>query len=132
MKDCAKLNNVPVGRWRVKKGHPVAEALSTGTVVCSWAHRKPPYALTMLKYQESLYDQHIFTDRKPQEIEIDGFPAWTGERLAPRPTCVIMIDTHDQQHLLIEYNVTGPIDDNTVNCDYLPDIGSELIKALRR
>lgn len=130
MKDCAKLADVPVARWQVRKGRPVAEALETGTVSCSWAHRKPPYALTLLTYQESIYDGHIFSDTEPKEIAVRGFPAWTGERTEGRPTCLIEIDIDDGQYLSITYNVTGPIEDNTVNCDRLPDIGAELVDAL--
>lgn len=132
MKNCAALDDVPVARWQVKPGRPVAEALKTGTVSCSWAHRKPPYALTLIKYQESIYDGHIFSETEPKEIEVRGFPAWTGQRMAVRPTCLIEIDIHDHQYLAISYNVTGPVEDNTVDCDRLPDIGAELVDALLR
>ncbi len=84
----------------------------------------------MIIYQESIYDTSIFSDAEPKETEVLGFPAWTGSRMTGRPTCEIVIDTQDQQHLAITYNVTGPIKDNTVNCARLPDIASEMISAL--
>lgn len=132
MKDCTALDDVPVTRWQVQPGRPVGERLKSGTVSCSWAHQKPPYALTLIKYQESIYDRSIFSDTEPEEIEVDGFPAWTGQRMDVRPTCEINIDIHDTQHLSISYNVTGPIEDNTVDCDRLPAIGTELVEALLR
>lgn len=84
----------------------------------------------MIKYQESAYSTYVFSDTEPEETVVRGFPAWTGERMEVRPTCVIVIDIHDQQRLVITYNVTGPIEDNTVNCGHLADIGSEVISAL--
>ncbi|MFC7623999.1 DUF3558 family protein [Microlunatus sp. GCM10028923] len=132
MKNCAALDDVPVTRWQVKPGRPVGEALKTGTVSCSWAYRKPPYALTLIKYQQSIYDGYIFSETEPTEIEVRGFPAWTGQRMEVRPICLIEIDIQDDQYLAITYNVTGPIKDNTVDCDRLPDIGAELVDALLR
>ncbi|HEY3514288.1 DUF3558 family protein [Kribbella sp. NPDC051137] len=132
VRDCTALDRIPVERWQLKKGKPVAEWLGkTGTLVCTWAYRQPPYSLTVIVYQQSVYDGTIFSDAEPKEIEVGGLPAWSGARMRVRPTCEVVIDTHEGQHAVVDYNVTGPVEGRTVNCAVMPEIAADVITALR-
>ncbi|GAA1572395.1 hypothetical protein GCM10009804_30980 [Kribbella hippodromi] len=132
MRDCAALDRVPVTKWQVKPGKPVAEYLEgTRTLTCTWAYKQPPYSLSVIVYQKSVYGSYIFSDTEPREIKVGGFPAWSGARMQVRPTCEVVIDIHDGQRAVVDYNVTGPVDGRTVNCDFMPGIATDLIAALR-
>ncbi|HZX03273.1 MAG TPA: DUF3558 family protein [Kribbella sp.] len=132
LRDCTALDRIPVGKWQVQKGKPVAEWLGkTHTLVCTWAYRQPPYSLTVMVYPTGVFDAPIFSDAAPKEIEVAGFPAWSGARMQVRPTCEVVIDTHEGQHMVVDYNVTGPVGGRTVNCAVMPEIAADVITALR-